>query len=100
MALRYDAGGFSSLMNRRMMRLGKLSHGEEDELSEHLLVMDKEYFLIQDIEMDRKQDFDSSAIARCTGCGEFTPLNMAESSSGVYCRACGGGRYYKVLQVD
>lgn len=100
-ALRDDAGGFSQLMNRWMMRLGKLSHEEEDELSKHLLVMDEEYFLIQDIEIDRNQNFESSAIARCSGCGEFIPLNLAENTSdGIYCRACRGERYCKVLQVS
>ncbi len=97
-ALRADAGNFSALMNKWMMRLGRLSHEEEDELSKRLLDMDKEYFLVQDIAIERSQNFENSAIARCPVCSEYIPENLVEKKDDkVYCKACGGNRYYKVL---
>ncbi|SNQ61696.1 FmdE family protein [Candidatus Methanoperedens nitratireducens] len=97
-ALRDNAGNFSALMSKWMMRLGKLSHEEEDELSERLLDMDKQYFLIQDIIIEKSQNFDNSAIARCSACGEYIPENLVEKKNeGVYCKACSGNRYYKTL---
>lgn len=97
-ALRDNAGNFSALMNKWMMRLGKLSHEEENELSKWLLDLDEQYFLIQDIIIERSQNFDNSAIARCSTCGEYIPENLVEKKDdGVYCKACGGNRYYMVL---
>ncbi len=97
-ALRDNAGNFSPLMNKWAMRLGKLSHEEENELSKRLLDMDKQYFLIQDILIEKSQDFDNSSVVRCSICGEYIPENLIEKKDdGVYCKACGGNRYYKVL---
>jgi formylmethanofuran dehydrogenase subunit E len=97
-ALRDHAGNFSPLMNKWAMRLGKLSHEEENELSKRLLDLDEQYFLIQDIIIEKSQGFDNSAIARCPVCGEYIPENLVEKKNGgVYCKACGGNRYYKVL---
>jgi formylmethanofuran dehydrogenase subunit E len=97
-ALRDNAGNFSPLMNKWAMRLGKLSHEEENELSKRLLDMDKQYFLIQDIAIERRQNFENSAIARCSACGEYIPESLVETKNdGVYCKACSGNRYYKVL---
>ncbi len=60
--------------------------------------MDKRYFLIQDIIIEKSQDFDNSSVVRCPVCGEYIPENLIEmKDDGVYCKACGGNRYYKVL---
>ncbi len=97
-SLRDNACDFLPLMNKWAMRLGKLSREEESELSKRLLDMDKQYFVIQDIIIERSQNFNNSAITRCPVCGEYIPESLAEKKNdGVYCKACSGNRYYKVL---
>ncbi len=96
-ALREDGSRLSPLMNKWMMRLGKLSHAEEDELGAQLLEMDEKYFLVQDVEIYRDQNFERSPITRCSRCGESIPESSAVmKNGGVYCRACMGDAYYKL----
>lgn len=98
-SLREDANKHSGLMNKWMMRLGKLSHEEEDELDKQLLEMDEKYFLIGYVEINREQNFEKSAIVGCAKCGELIPQCFSVSKeTGVYCRACGGEAYYKLLE--
>lgn len=60
--------------------------------------LEEQYFLIQNIAIERSQDFENSAISRCSVCGEYIPESLVEKrNDGVYCKACGGKRYYKVL---
>jgi len=88
-ALMEDAGNLSRLMNMWMMRLGKLTHEEEEELSRQFLNLDEKYFLIQNVEMKRTQSFESSAIAKCIKCGELIPVCLAVmKGKEIYCRAC------------
>ncbi len=98
-ALKGDANKHSYLMNKWMMRLGKLSHIEEDELSMHLLEMEEKYFLIQEIEIYRNQNFEKSAISKCSECSELIPdcLTIMKDNR-IYCKSCGGIAYYKLLQ--
>lgn len=44
-ALKDEANNLSPLMNKWMMRLGKLTHEEENELGNQLLKLDDKYFL-------------------------------------------------------
>ena len=99
-ALKDDANKHSTLMNKWMMRLGKLSHEEEDELGMLLLDMDEKHLLIQDVEIKQGQNFEKSGIVTCKECGELIPESLAERrGEGVYCKPCSGVRYYRLLKL-
>jgi len=96
-ALKEDAKNFSLLMTKWMMRLGKLTHEEEEELGMQLLNIDKKYLLIQDVEVNKDQNFERSAISICSKCRESIPLGLAVlKANKVYCKACNGQGYYKI----
>ena len=77
----------------------KLSHREEDELSVQLLEMEEKCFLIQEIEIHGNQNFEKSAISKCSGCGELIPDCLTiRKDNRTYCKACEGIAYYKLLQ--
>lgn len=96
-ALKEDAKKFSLLMNKWMMRLGKLTHEEEEELGMQLLNIDEKYLLIQDVEVNKDQNFEKSAISICSKCGESIPLGLAVlKENKAYCKACNGQGYYKI----
>lgn len=98
-ALKENASNHSHLMNKWMMRLGKLTRGEEDELGIQVLEMDEKYFLIQNVEINRTQNFHSSDIVRCMGCSEPVPRGLAIIRENlVYCKACTGEAYYTLLE--
>lgn len=98
-ALVEDADRHSSLMNEWMMRLGKLSHEDEEELGTQLLDMDENFFLIQDVEINKNQDFEKSKIVSCSECSEMIPESLAVAKrDGIYCRACGGEAYYRLIE--
>ena len=100
-ALRDEANKFSDLMNKWMMRLGKLSHEEEDELGALLLEMDERYLLIQDVIISRASNFEKSAISKCMKCGEFVPESLVvRNDDGIHCRACKGSSYYELRKTD
>lgn len=97
-ALKDNANEFTPLMNKWMMRLGKLSHEEEDELGNMLLEMDEKYFLLEDIELERVQNFDKSVIIKCLKCGELIPQGLTVlKDDGSYCKACENGFYYRCV---
>jgi len=96
-ALKDAANKHSSLMNKWMMRLGKLTHEEEEELGIQLLNLDAKYLLIQDVEINKVQNFEKSAICRCKKCDELIPQSYVKNVSGeYYCKACSGEAYYKL----
>jgi len=96
-ALKEEANKHSSLMNKWMMRLGKLTHEEEEELGIQLLSLDEKYLLIQDVEINKVQNFEKSDIGRCAMCGEYIPQSLAAiNNDGVLCKACSGNSYYKL----
>ncbi len=100
-ALKDEANNHSSLMNKWMMRLGKLSHEEEEKLGVQLLDMDEKNFLIQDVEIDRGQNFEKSGIVPCKECGELIPENLTERKGNeIYCKSCRGTAYYKLLNIS
>ena len=100
-ALKCDAGKHSTLMNKWMMRLGKLSHEEEGQLGMQLLEMDEKNFLIQDVEIIRGQDFEKSGIVACRECGELIPESLTERKGDeIYCKSCNGTAYYRVLKIQ
>lgn len=98
-SLRDYAHNHSPLMNKWMMRLGKLTRGEEDELGIQLLEMDEKYFLTQDVRINRTQNFHSSDIVRCRGCSEPVPRGLAIiKENTAYCKACTGEAYYTLIE--
>ena len=98
-ALKDDANKPSMLMNKWMMRLGKLTHEEEEELGMKLLDLDEKYLLIQDVEINKTQNFEKSVIVRCTLCSELIPKGLAATENNrVYCKVCSGNAYYKLLE--
>lgn len=98
-ALREDVKKLSPLMDKWMMRLGKLTHEEEEELGMQLLDLSEKYLLIQDVEINKSQNFEKSDIVKCTSCSELIPKGLAATkNSGVYCKACSGNAYYKLLE--
>jgi formylmethanofuran dehydrogenase subunit E len=83
------------------MRLGKLSHEEEEELGMQLLDMDEKHFLIQDVEINRGQNFEKSVIVTCKECGDLIPESLIERKGiEIYCKACTGAAYYKLLKIS
>ncbi len=100
-ALKEDANKHSSLMNKWMMRLGKLTHEEEEELGMQLLDMDEKFLLVQDVEINRDQNFEKSRIVTCRECGNLIPESLTENMENeVYCKACRGTAYYKLLRIQ
>src|SRR4030067_1363679 len=96
-ALKDDANKHSMLMNKWMMRLGKLSHEEEEELGMQLLDMEEKHFLIQDVETNRGQNFEKSGIVPCKKCGELIPESLTERKGPeIFCKSCTGSAYYRV----
>lgn len=95
--LKEEANKHSPLMNKWMMRLGKLTHEEEEELGIQLLNLDEKYLLIQDVEINKVQNFEKSTIDRCKKCDELIPQSYVKNVSGEnYCKACSGEAYYKL----
>src|SRR3972149_7333874 len=93
-ALKEDANKLSLLMKKWMMRLGKLTHEEEEELGMQLLNIDEKYLFIQDVEVNKNQNFEKSAISICSKCRESIPLGLAVlKENKVYCKACNGQGY-------
>ncbi len=98
-ALREDVKKLSPLMDKWMMRLGKLTHEEEEELGMQLLDISEKYLLIQDVEINKSQNFEKSDIVKCASCSELIPKGLAATkNSGVYCKACSSNAYYKLLE--
>lgn len=99
-ALKEDADNHSTLMNRWMMRLGKLTHQEEEELGVQLLSMDEIFFTIQNVEINNDQNFEKSGIVTCGECGELIPESLTERKGNeIYCKPCTGTAYYKFLKI-
>lgn len=96
-ALKQGANKLSPIMNKWMMRSGKLTHEEEEELGMQLLELDEKYFLIQGVEIKKSLNFDNSGIERCVKCDELIPKGLTViKENGIYCKACGGETYYKL----
>ncbi|MCZ7404976.1 MAG: FmdE family protein [Candidatus Methanoperedens sp.] len=100
-ALKDAVNKHSSLMNKWMMRLGKLSHEEEEGLGMQLLDMDENFFLVQDVEINRGQNFEKSGIVTCRECGEMITESLTEiKGNEIYCKPCTGTAYYKLLKTS
>lgn len=96
-ALINNAHELSPLMEKWMMRLGKLSHAEEDELGYQLLEMDERYLNIRDVVVDMGQDFESSGIVECTQCGDLIPEGLAGNFGETMCKVCSDEAYYRIV---
>jgi formylmethanofuran dehydrogenase subunit E len=100
-ALKEDADKHSHLMNKWMMRLGKLTHDEEGELGMQLLEMNEIFFSIQDVEINSDRNFEKSGIVTCRECGELIPESLTEKKGNeIYCKPCTGTAYYKLLKIS
>ena len=100
-ALKEDADKHSYLMNKWMMRLGKLTHQEEEELGMQLLEMNEIFFSIQDVEINSDRNFEKSGIVTCSECGELMPESLTEKKGNeIYCKPCTGTAYYKLLKIS
>jgi formylmethanofuran dehydrogenase subunit E len=97
-ALREDANEFTPLMNKWMMRLGKLTHPEEDELGNQLLEMDEKYLLVEDVKINKTHNFEKSVIVKCSKCGGLIPQGLTVLKEDiVICKACDGELYYRFV---
>ncbi len=90
-ALKKDAHAHSPLMKKWMMREGKLTHAEEEELGEQQLRLEKKYFDIKEVKLNINTKFDSSKISACEKCGDLVP---GDSLVNGLCKLCAGGGYY------
>ncbi|MCL7474972.1 MAG: FmdE family protein [Methanosarcinales archaeon] len=96
-ALKQDAQDLSPLMKTWMMRLGRLSHEQEDELGAELLVMDEKYLDIQEVLVDMGQNFESTRIVECFECKDLVPSGLTGViDDKVVCKVCSGQGYYRV----
>ncbi len=99
-ALKSEANKHSMLMNKWMMRIGKLSHEEEEELGVQLLEMDEKFFLVQDVEINRDQKFEKSEIVSCRECGDLIPESLTvRRETQLYCKECVCHAYNKLLII-
>ena len=96
-SLKENAYKFSDLMKKWMLREGKLAHEEEEALSEGLLYMGENYFKIEEININLKQDFESSSIVQCNKCEELIPSALTVGGDEVLCRVCAGVGCYDVV---
>ncbi|HEY9206589.1 MAG TPA: FmdE family protein [Candidatus Methanoperedens sp.] len=96
--LRENAATFSGLMYKWMMRSGKLTHAEEEELGNQLLNLNEEFLRFQDVKICRKPDFEKSTIVKCERCGELIPESLTvKEDEKFFCRACTGDVYFRLL---
>jgi formylmethanofuran dehydrogenase subunit E len=94
--LREEAYRFSPLMKKWMMREGKLTKDEEEELSKSLLELDEKYLEFQYVEISLDQNFENSAIVKCTRCGDLVPEALIVRENGLrLCRSCANEKYYR-----
>lgn len=94
-ALKQDARNFSPLLEKWMMRLGKLTKDEEKVLAIQLLEIDESYFAIENIEINSKHNFESSEIKKCAKCGDLIPSALMGEEG--HCKICSGKGYYTSL---
>lgn len=90
-ALKEDAHGHSQLMRKWMMREGRLTHAEEEELGRYLLSLREEHFDIKQVKLNLKTEFNASKIAACGKCGDLVPEDFLVDGA---CGFCAGGGYY------
>lgn len=90
--LKKDTYTHSPLMKKWMMREGKLTHAEEEELGKQLLNLEEGYFEIRGVKLNINTKFDSSKISACKKCGDFVPKDSLVNG---LCKLCTGGGYYK-----
>ncbi|MBW6517279.1 MAG: hypothetical protein K0A89_02100 [ANME-2 cluster archaeon] len=97
-ALKQDAQDLSPLMKTWMMRLGRLSHEQEDELGAELLVMDEKYLDIQEVLVDMGQNFESTRIVECFECKDLVPSGLTGMiDDKVVCKVCSGQGYCRAI---
>lgn len=92
-ALSDSAYKFSDLMDKWMMRKGRLTPKEEDELGKQLLEIDENYFSIQKVKIKVIPKFESSEIVKCAECGDLIPIGLTKEG---ICKVCIGEGYYSV----
>ncbi len=98
-ALGKDAYKLSPFMKKWMMREGKLTRAEEEELSNQLLELDEKYFDIDDVKLRVGQDFENSSIVRCEKCSDLVPRDLTVAKDGsTFCRMCAGEGYCVTLR--
>lgn len=94
-ALRDEASGISPLMGKWMMRQGKLTKEEENELGTLLLKVDETCFDIKVVRVHIEQRFENSKIIRCMDCKELIPERLAiRQEDKSTCKPCAGEGYY------
>lgn len=96
-SLKENGYEFSDLMKKWMLRESKLAHEEEETLSHELLDMDENYFKIEEININLKQNFESSNIVQCSKCEELIPSALTIGSDGILCKVCAGEGYYEII---
>lgn len=92
-SLQEKAHQASSLFEKWMMWLGKLSKREE-ELGRELLCLEEQWFKVEEIQVNRSQRFESSRIISCWDCGDAVPESLSVDGR---CRVCAGEAYYTVI---
>lgn len=90
-ALKSSAARLNEAMKRFMLREGKLTHEERNELAGAFLEMDDSYFKVERIKLTLDLLPKRTPIARCTDCGELQPQGFMLDGT---CRSCAGDRYY------
>lgn len=89
------ASGISPLMEKWMMRQGKLAKDEEKALGYLLLEANESCFDVQEVKVHVGQKFENSQITRCEGCGELIPAKLSiKLGEKRYCKPCAGEGYY------
>ncbi|MBI5253696.1 MAG: hypothetical protein HY930_04775 [Euryarchaeota archaeon] len=94
-ALKKDAHAYSPLTKKWMMREGKLTHSEEEELGKLLLRLEEKYFDIKEVKLNINAKFDSSEIVLCSRCIDLVPKDSIVSG---LCKRCAGKSYYTSSQ--
>lgn len=97
-SLKNNACDLSPLMEQWMMRQGRLNRAQEEELGFQLMEMDERYLSVQDVEINKAQNFESTRIVECLQCGDLVPEALSELIDGnIICRVCSCQGYCRVI---
>lgn len=99
-ALRDEVAGISPLMEKWMMRQGRLTKEEEKALGYLLLETSESCFDVQEVKVNVGQKFENSQITRCAGCGELIPAKLSiKLGEKCHCKPCAGEGYYTLKRT-
>ncbi len=94
-SLKKDAINVSERMRKFLLREGKLSQEETDQLIKDICNLDEKYFNVEKIRINLPPNEEQLEIEECCECGELQPRNfMLQIDDRLLCQVCGGKGYF------